>query len=385
MFREIAISVYLFVFRITFFFFCLFPLKQKTTFIVSFNDNLTSVIRSHKKIVDGQQIITLKSHNCTEKFHDSDKDLYFNIKKPVQFLISIYHIATSTHIIIDNYHGFLSNVKFRSKVTCTQVWHAAGAIKKFGLEDNSNKSRSKKAISRFKLVYDKFDHIVVGSNSMAEIFKKSFNVTSKPFLYTGFPRTDFFFNKTEINQAKNKFRQKFPTIKGKKIILYAPTYRDNELNSMELQINLDNMYNKLHEEYLLFLRLHPVVATNFKNTYDDFIFDFSNYENINDLLVWADILITDYSSIPFEFALLKKPIIFYMYDYHDYNQSRGIIKEVLHQLPGPISYDTDELISLIQNEQFKMKKIEEFNSEWSKYSNGHSSDALIHSLFHNIF
>lgn len=384
MFREIAVSIYLTCFRIFFLIFNLMDTRNKTTFVVSFGGNVTSTLHSLEKLVDDQQIVILKTAGCKVDFAQGNRIvLYFTPKNIIQFIQSIYHIATSDHVIVDNYYAFLSVTNFKSSVKCIQLWHAAGAIKKFGLEDLTNKKRTKRTLHRFNSVYNRFDHVVVGSNRMADIFKQSFGLSEDRFIYSGIPRTDFFYDSKRIRQAKREIEYDFPSIINKKVLLYAPTYRDDELKSTQLRIDLDIMYQQFNHNHVLFLRLHPAVALEFENKYPGFVFNVSDYHSINHLLVIADILITDYSSIPFEFALLNKPMIFYMYDYEDYKQSRGISMEDLSEFPGAITASTEELVQVIVNENFRTELIQPFSNEWNMFSKGNSSDTLIYTLYAN--
>src|SRR5699024_10134934 len=123
--------------------------------------------------------------------------------------------------------------------------------------------------------------------------------------------------------VKNFLQTEFPIFKEKKVILYAPTYRDNELDMKSVQLDLKKMYKSLKYDYVLILKLHPAVNGTFENKYPGFVYNLSSYPNINHLLVISDLLVTDYSSIPVEFSLLNKPMIFYAYDLDDYAASTG--------------------------------------------------------------
>src|SRR5699024_8243043 len=143
----------------------------------------------------------------------------------------------------------------------------------------------------------------------------------------------------------------------KKIILYAPTYRDNGMDISNIALNLEKLYTALSDNYVLFIRMHPTVQTEELNYYPDFIVNVSGETDLNALLVCVDILVTDYSSIPFEFALLHKPIIFYAYDLNEYAKTRGFWDLYEDVVPGPIVKTTDEIINVIHADRFHMKQI----------------------------
>src|SRR5699024_12000479 len=136
------------------------------------------------------------------------------------------HPDSSRIVFSDKYFGLLSVPTFHSHVTCIQLWHAAGAIKQFGLKDPSTHFRTSRAIERFHKVYQRFDHVVVGSEKMADIFRESFGLDDDRMLRTGIPRTDFYFEESGKAVAISALKQAYPSIDRRRAILYAPTIRD---------------------------------------------------------------------------------------------------------------------------------------------------------------
>lgn len=380
--REIAITIYLIVFRLIFQICKLCPQKKKSTFVASFGDNVLYTVQALEELTD-VQVVVLKTAQCKVRFDDVPSRIVLNFepRQFLQWIRSIYHLATSTHVFVDNYFGFLAVSAFKENVACTQLWHAAGAVKQFGLKDPSNANRTPKAIARFQQVYNRFNHVVVGSEKMAEIFKQSFGLQADRMLRTGIPRTDFFFDEKTIAETRELLQRNYPIINKKKVILYAPTFRDHELHVGKIALDVTKMYEALHKDYVLLLRLHPAVKASLPNSYPDFIVDVSSYPDVNHLLVVTDILVSDYSSIPFEFALMKKPMIFFAYDLEEYAEARGFWEKYEDLVPGPIVTNTDELIEIITNEEFDMERVTTFANEWNMYSNGQSSKQLIHALY----
>lgn len=382
MVREIFVSLYLFVFRLLFDCFKLLPQKKKTIFVASFGVNILYTLKELEKQTD-EKVVILKSSSCKINYKESSnrKQLNFNPVNVLDWVQSIYHLATSRTIFVDNYYGFLAVTKFKKNATCIQLWHAAGAIKQFGLKDLSIENRPKKAYKRFKMVYQRFNYVVVGSENMADIFKEGFGISKQQILRTGIPRTDFFFDSKAKEEVSETLKLQFPIIKEKKVILYAPTYRDNEMNVTDLKMDIDIMYNELKDDYVLFLRLHPAVSATLDNNYPDFVFNVSTNYNINHLLVISDILISDYSSIPFEFSILNRPMIFFAYDIDEYAEKRGFWDNYDKLVPGPIVENTDDLIDVLKLDDFDMKQINDFSNEWNRYSDGRSSEHLIKVIY----
>lgn len=386
MVRDLFIELYLFLFKIQFNLFKILPLQNKVTFVVSFGENSFFLFKELEKQNRTEKIVFLlknkdvfkdKQINNAHKINFETLNLFAMVK-------SIYHLATSKHIIIDNYYGFLAATNFKDGVQVIQLWHATGAVKSFGLTDQTISKRSKIAKRRFSLVYQKFHKIVVGSDEMARIFVDAFNVSPDVILRTGVPRTDLFFNKDKQHKIKAKLFAENKQLKRKKVILYAPTYRDNDLTNFDLRLDIEKLANRLAKDYVLVLKLHPVVKSNVKKlekTYAGFVFDYSTYHNVNDLLLITDILITDYSSIHYEFALLNRPMIFYAYDQDSYNKKRGIIGDYREQIAGPVAKTTDEIINYLESYPFDYGKIKAFSKKWNRYSQGNSSRQLVNYMF----
>lgn len=232
-------------------------------------------------------------------------------------------------------------------------------------------------------VYKNFHKIVVGSEALADIYKKAFALSDNNILKTGIPRTDLFFDEQRQKKVKDNIFIVNPKLKDKKVILYAPTFRDKELVDFDLHLDIDEMYRQLKGEYILIIKLHPAIRNicNYEEKYAGFLYDYSLYPNINDLFLVTDILVTDYSSIPFEFCLLNKPMIFFAYDLKKYMKKRGTIGDYISDVPGPVVYTTEEVVQVITDGKFKIDSINNFTLKWNEYSIGDSSKHFVNMLF----
>ena len=382
MIREYSIAIYLTLFKLLFSMMNLLKLKNKIVFVSSFGDNVEFVANQIASRTDCK-IIIVKGKKCSinPTTFPMVNFIPLESKNPFQFVRMIYHLATSKFVFVDNYFGFLAVTNFKKQVKCIQLWHAAGAIKRFGLENPSNVNRSTRAMKRFQQVYDRFDYVVSGSDKMATIFTKSFGMKNESrILKTGIPRTDFFFHQEKMDSIKGELRKRYPLIDKKKVILYAPTYRESDLTESRIALDLDMMYEHLREDYVILLKLHPAVLDKDKVKLPSFLINVSDYPNINHLLTITDILITDYSSIPMEFSYLEKPMIFYAYDLEEYEEERGFWEDYQKNIPGPIAFNTKEIIQLIKKDTFDLGKIKTYSEIWNQYSNGHSSENLLKAL-----
>jgi teichoic acid glycerol-phosphate primase len=379
--RELAITLYLFIFKVLFKVGKWSPLQDKVTFVVSFSENNKSIYKEMMRQEYSCRTLFLTTEKMVETFRKFDhaETLLFSWKKPWDYLRSVYHLATSKIVFVDNYYGFLAKSDFKAGVECIQLWHANGAIKKFGLEDPSITSRGKRAERRFRDVYDRFTKVAVGSDVMGQIFSRAFGLGEERMLKTGVPRTDIFFNEEKKIRAVGKVRRLYPLLKGKKVILYAPTYREEGLSDAEMKLDLYKIAREFREDHKLLIKLHPAVRNQFSvpEELQDFVVDASAHRNMNELLFVADILITDYSSIPFEFALLEKPIIFFMYDRDAYIKERGMWNEFLDLIPGPVASTSDEVLEILKEYKFSKDHIAAFSKRWNEYSDGRSSYNIV--------
>ncbi|TWT04967.1 CDP-glycerol glycerophosphotransferase family protein [Planomicrobium sp. CPCC 101079] len=384
MIKEAFITLYLLLFRIAFAFFKLFPLRDKTVFVSSFGDN-AFFIAQQLALKETHPLIFLNQKKCKIDFSEipsDNKTIYsFETTNLIHFVKSIYHLATSKYVFIDNYMGFLAAIQFRQKVKCIQLWHAAGAIKKFGWSEPETHTRSERAKKRFQQVYNRFQFIPVSSQQMADIFSEAFHLDAGHFLYTGVPQTDFYFDAEAKARSLQNVAETYPAIQGKKVVLYAPTFRKGSLHQMDLQLDMEKFTEALDESYMLLIRLHPAVHEATHVPDHPRILVVNNYPHINELLVASDILITDYSSIPFEFSLLNKKMIFFTYDLESYGQSQGLWAETSLYFPGPIAKNTQEVLEEIMNPQIDFEKIEQFRFHWNTFSTGKSTENLISTIY----
>ena len=334
------------------------------------------------------------------------------------FIIVPYHIASSKIILMDNIFLTFAYTKFKKNVSVVQLWHGTGTIKKFALDSEKGKLKKLAQKSNFRNT-----HLVVGSDEMVSIYKSAFAVEDKNIFPIGSPRTDLFSDKELINSKKNDFYEKYPELLNKKIVLYAPTFRDEAINLYNnngkyseknekeknsfLNLEIVNILKKLDENYILALRLHPAISKNFSikdinidKSLQKRIYDFSNnninkidenndYVNdnitLNSLLLVSEVLISDYSSIIFEYSLLNKKMIFYPYDIKEYEEkSRGFYFDYESFVPGSIFYSvegiSEEIMKKIdENDKIIIKK---FKEKYMDKADGKSRERLYRILQH---
>lgn len=287
-------------------------------------------------------------------------------------------------LLCDNYYAFLSGCAFdHQQMHVVQLWHANGAIKTFGWEELTTFQRSAADKRRFQKVYDQFDEYLVGSKKMAQVFAQSYHVPQTRMNVIGYPRTDELFDKNWQMQVSRNIKQKYPDIVGKEIILYTPTYREDKTGkpTMNLPEDFKRFVNQLSDNQRLIIKLHPHVKAAEKQLKQQlnsdkviWIDDFST----NDLLLVADRLITDYSSVIFDYSLLPnaKQILFYCYDYDQYAQQVGIQADFKSWIPGKMVMTTAELINEI-HQPLAVTDFTQFNQLWNTANDGHATERVL--------
>lgn len=228
-----------------------------------------------------------------------------------------------------------------------QTWHGT-PLKKIGLDvPDSDLDYAHES--------EKFSYMISPSKYCTEKYISAFGLEGREdiVLETGYPRNDALFT---FDQAKvNAVLRELDIPRGKKLILYAPTFRDNKHSQVSgyenaTGIDFEKLREQLGDEYLILFRAHYFVAKEMDFTkLKDFVIDVSDYEDVNDLYIISDMLVTDYSSVFFDYANLKRPIIFYMYDYEDYKANARDFYLDQNELPGPIAKTQDELVKAIED------------------------------------
>ena len=204
-------------------------------------------------------------------------------------------------------------------------------------------------------------------------------------LELGYPRNDFLSTFTPHDVARIRIRLGVPA--SKKVILYAPTWRENQHTSgvgytFETEADFDALREALGDEYVVLFRAHCLVASRFDfAAYGGFVIDVSRTDDISDLYVISDALVTDYSSVFFDYGNLLRPVVFYMYDLDQYaGEVRGLYLG-LDELPGPVVRTTRELIDALKASEHPtaedMGRRERFRARFSPLDDGHASERVI--------
>ncbi|MCY9010354.1 CDP-glycerol glycerophosphotransferase family protein [Bacillus inaquosorum] len=273
-----------------------------------------------------------------------------------------------------------------------QTWHGT-PLKKLANdmeEVHMPGTNTEKYKQNFTKESSKWDILISPNKYSTKIFRSAFKYRQS-ILETGYPRNDILSSKdteTYINEIKKQLNIQ----KEKKIILYAPTWRDDSYFTkgsykFNLELDLKLFKEQLGDKAVILLRMHYLVTQNFNlKEYEGFVLNVTNYPDIRDLYLISDMLITDYSSVFFDFAILKKPIVFFVYDIENYRDKlRGFYFNIEKLAPGPIVKTNKELIKEIkeslQNSPFLKNNYENFHNEYCELEDGNATKRVVESLF----
>lgn len=301
-------------------------------------------------------------------------EFHFFYKDKLSFK-SFKLLAGSRFIFLNDNFFPLAFMQFSPKNIVVQLWHAPGAFKKFG---GSVDFKSRKILEKAS---KNTDYLIVSSSNIQDYYSEAFQIPKTKIKPLGLPRADYYFENHDIDDLKSKFFEKYDLSGDKKIVLYAPTFRDEEkYNNVFDYLDLEKFNQSLGDEYILALRLHPKIKKFYSGEISSKgkYIDCSDYSSEQELLLISDILITDYSSIMIEFALLNKPIIFFTYDFESYlTEERGFYFDFKSTVPGPVVYDSNQLIDVIKSNSFDENKISEFVKTQFNEMDGQSSKRVV--------
>ncbi|WP_353423158.1 CDP-glycerol:glycerophosphate glycerophosphotransferase [Staphylococcus xylosus] len=309
--------------------------------------------------------------------------------KPIQKQSAAYYdIYKKAHVWVSNARLPLF-IKKKSNQLYIQVWH--GTPLKFLANDMTVVRMPNTTTATYKKYFyestRRWDYLVSPNAYSTTIFQSAFWMARNQILEIGYPRNDLLINHQHDQELHRKIKDKLGIPSDKKVILYAPTWRDDEYSTenkyiSNLKLDINQLRNRLGDTYIVLFRMHYLISNELDlSQYTNFAIDVSKYNDISELYLISDCLITDYSSVMFDFGILKRPQIFYAYDMEKYSTDlRGFYFDYLNDLPGPIYTNTEDLIAGLENikqiEQHYQPKINQFYNRFCVIENGKASQHL---------
>ena len=265
-------------------------------------------------------------------------------------------------------------LQFKKKETIyLNTWHGI-ALKKIGNDCPGRKDYN----------FDTLNYLVVSGDHDEKVFKSAFNAKESCYLRCGMPRNEELWNADEA--TKNTLKEKLDLPKDKKVILYAPTWREStdggKSYAIKPPIDFEQWRNQLGSDYIVLFRAHHQTTKVLGVKFDEFIRDVSEYPAVNDLMIASDILITDYSAIAFDYSILCRPIFCFAYDYDTYLAERGTYFNIDEQYPRKSCKNEEELLNEIKKLDYKTecKTVECFRNKFIQYG-VESTKVCVNALF----
>ena len=273
----------------------------------------------------------------------------------------IKEIAAADVIFLDDHAPLLDWLQLAKNTKVVQLWHGGIGFKASGYSRWGHDGSLPPDSGYRQLTFG-----VCTSEKNRDIYAEIWGVNPGMVLPAGMPRLDALLEPGSEEKARQETEACFPGTAGRRIILYAPTYRGNSRLDASFpyqQIDWQTIYEDCGEECVVLVKMHPWVreAPPIPEEYRDRIFDAGARETA-ELLLAADILITDYSSIIFEFALRRKPMLFYAFDLEEYQQSRGFHGNYEDMVPGKMVCTIQELSEAVRTKDFGEDRAEAYRA-----------------------
>ncbi len=291
-----------------------------------------------------------------------------------------HYLLTSRVIVIDDYCNYMRDVELKPQQKLVQIWHACGAFKKFGLDHLANDRNIEKAVHR------QYDVVCVSSENVRAAYAGAFGIGIDKVQALGVPRTDLYFDQHAVCRLKSRFYAKYPELEGKKIILYCPTFWESGGRKVmaDAQINWNAFSKELPEDTVMLIKNHPVLkgsqlgGRRYPNIWEI-------KEDTSTLLLTADLVVTDYSSVIFECCILNKPIVFYCPDFDEYE--RDFYLEFPDDLYGELVVEPKDLRRAVLKglTDPDLTDLERFKETYMGACDGHSTQRiadLIHTFIY---
>lgn len=285
---------------------------------------------------------------------------------PAKALEAAKLLYSSKVVVTDDYLSLFRDNKKRPGQHYIQIWHAAGAFKKFG-KDGVNTPPGMDWMN-----HRDYDLVAVSSEYVRDFYADAFQIDRERIRALGLPRSDIFFDEEYLRRTRESVFERMPELEGKQIILYSPTFRGKADRRVYMpRIDYAYVDSRLRDDQVLVLCPHPLMPP-YEGRWDYDKIKLVRNITSNDMMVAADLMLTDYSSVIFEYSLLSKPIAFFCYDYDEYDRDFYLDYET--DLPGEIFKTEEDLMDYIGTGRFETDdRLTAFREKYMSACDGNSS------------
>jgi len=275
----------------------------------------------------------------------------------------LYLLATSETVLLDDYFAMLNNIPIDNRTRIIQLWHAGSGFKAVGFSRFGNSGSP-----MLQNAHRSYTYAITGSTHLVHVYAEAFGIEPEAIIPTGLPRVDWFLDEERTQAYQDEFYAQYPHLKGKRIILFAPTFRGSSIKTAYYDydlIDFKGLYETCGPDTVVLFRMHHFVdePISIPAEYADRFFDFTKYPKGLELLHVTDLLITDYSSIIYEYSLLDRPMLFFAPDKVNYAATRGFHRDYDETAPGRVATTFAEVLDAIATGEFEVEKVAQFRAE----------------------
>lgn len=342
------------------------PQQNKITMISRQSDDInTDFYLLQEELKSEFKVVVL----CKTLNGGKNAKIYCKIKYFFHMFKQMYHMATSKIVILDTYCILISLLKHKKSLKVIQIWHSIGTMKKFGYSILNLKEGTSKSLAIAMRMHKNYDFVFCSSYAYRSHLAAGFNCKENIIKEFPLPRIDLLKNDSYQKELKNKIFTTYPELKNEKNIIYCPTFRKGNDRSVE---HIKQLLEYLPSHYNLIVKLHPLSKIKIENDNLFICEEFSTSE----LFSIADVIISDYSCVIYEAAIMDIPIYLYAYDLSEYEVSRGLAIDYIKEMPGPICSSAKELMNLIAENDYDFKKLKKFTQKYVKSTNSATKDIV---------
>ena len=293
----------------------------------------------------------------------------------------LFAMADAGVILVDESNSLMGSFRLRRNSRMIQLWHACGAFKKWGFSvaDKSfgDDEKNLKAYSG----HGNYSLVTVSGQEVCWAYEEAFGLEPGGGIVrpVGVSRTDVFFDEKKRAAAVAKLHTFIPEAEGRKVIVYLPTFRGDIAGAKAPEGFDIGRLKELEQEYMILIRNHPFVkeAVRIPAECAGFVREIRDGMSVEELIMTADLMITDYSSVVFEYSLMNRPMIFYAYDMEQYDLERGFYYPYREFVPGRIAVTMEELIQAIREaDNYDYDKLAAFRSRYMSGCDGHATERI---------
>ncbi|WEG07891.1 CDP-glycerol glycerophosphotransferase family protein [Microbacterium horticulturae] len=305
-------------------------------------------------------------------------------RRPLKDLLRLpWLLATAQTIVLDDFYPVIYGCRIRPESRLLQVWHAAGAFKRVGY----SREKLPGGPPPGSIIHRNYTDATVSSEAIRHDYAEAFGITLSRVKALGVPRTDAFFDEGLVTRTAREVRDRYGIPDAKRIALYAPTFRGNGQITATFDydsIDWGALTRDLGDDWVVMVKMHPFVKSlavarpDVRN-----VIDVTTDREITQLLMAADVLVTDYSSTIFEYALLRRPIVFFCPDLESYTAERDFYYPFERYLSaGLLVRDAAQLAPAISAAKFEASE-ESFHEYFMSACDGHASERVTREIILN--